>query len=131
MVTYSTFLKILAAGTVLCLPFFAHARSGQQLNAPSSEISVAQNVTNFSKFKPRPSQNAHVDYDVWNTLLESMVLYTGPSTRSLSPRRRPITGNRVVLGHTSRYRMEGNRIPFSGFKPAYLENVVKYREELE
>ena len=93
--------------------------------------SYTKDVTNFNKFTPRPENKTRIDYDMWDSLLEEMVLYTGPSTRKRPSRPKPITGSRFVRGHTSSYRLEGNRIPFSEIKPAFQQALTEYRQDLE
>jgi len=102
----------------------------------SAQIAVTnssnvQQVSSFSKFTPRPQNKTRIDYDVWNGLLEEMVLYTGPSARIRMPRPKPVTGSRFIRGHSSPYRLEGNRIPYSEMKPAFKTIIKEYRQDLE
>ena len=83
------------------------------------------------KFKPQPQKNTRIDYDIWNSLLEEMVLYTGPSSRKRMPRPATIAGSKLTHGHISAYRLEGNRIPFSEMKPRFKEMITEYRQDLE
>lgn len=96
-----------------------------------STASNSTSVDNFSQFIPHPQKKTKIDYEMWDSLLEEMVLYTGPSTRKRPSRPRPITGSRFSRGHTSSYRLEGNRIPYSEIKPAFKDAITEYRQDLE
>lgn len=100
----------------------------QPLQAFEAQTFEAQD---FSQFIPRPQKSTQIDYDIWDSLLEEMVLYTGPSARKRQPRPRAITGSKFVRGHASAYRLEGNRIPFSEIRPDFMEMITTYREDLE
>ena len=87
------------------------------------------NLTSY--FKPRPQSNIKLDYDAWDSLLENMVFYTNISTRIRAPRPRPNIGSNLIHGHTSPYRLEGNKIPFSTFSDLNVETLTEYRQDLE
>lgn len=92
-----------------------------------SSISASGNV----HFSPRPASVQHIDYEAWSDLLEVMVLSTGQSTRTSAPRATPNIGSRIILTHTSPYRLEGNKIAFSRFAPKFTALISDYRQELE
>lgn len=85
----------------------------------------------LSVFTPNPVSGRHIDYETWGNLLEVMVLSTGQSTRISAPKPTPITGSRLVISHRSPYRLEGNKIAFSRFKPGFTSLITDYRKELE
>ena len=107
----------------------------------ASEVSSAQvvmttgsspaNIDNFSEFIPRPQRSTKIDYDVWDSLVEELVLYTGPSARVSLPTPQPILGSRFVRGHKSAYRLEGNRIPYSRINAEFIDVLTDYRKDLE
>ena len=102
----------------------------------SAQIALVQNTQtieaqNFDKFIPRPQKTTRIDYDIWNDLLGEMVLSTGPSARKRYGRPRAITGSRFVRGHSSPYRLEGNRIPYSEIRPDFMAMLTEYRADLE
>ncbi|MDB2437746.1 DUF547 domain-containing protein [Hellea sp.] len=106
-----------------------------------SEFSVAQiaisspsyvnSISSFDKFIPRPESKTSLDYDIWDSLLEEMVLSTGASSRRRMSSPPKILGTRLAHGHTSAYRLEGNRIPFSIMKPEFKTWITEYRQDLE
>jgi len=93
--------------------------------------SVIKETSTFDIFTPRPQSKTRIDYDILDSLLEEMVLNTGPSSRKRMPRPQPITGSRFVRGHASAYRLEGNRIPYSEIKPEFINLITEYRQDLE
>lgn len=106
------------------------------LDIANAQIAVSNpaystDVPNFTKFKPQPQNKTQINYDIWNGLLEEMVLYTGPSTRKRMSRPQAVTGSKLVNGHISAYRLEGNRIPYSEMKPIFKSNITEYRKDLE
>jgi len=95
----------------------------------------------FRQFKPRPSNKKQLNYDIWSQLLEGSVVFVGPSTR-LRPRKTqygkagqpPISNTGRIkrgLGHTSAYRLEGNKVMFSEFSLFWREAIHQYRVDLE
>lgn len=100
----------------------------------AAESGVVQTTNQFNistKFSPSPKNNKRIGYDYLDELLEDSVVLTGPSTRVRAPRPEVLTGSRVSLGHDSPYRMEGNKIVFSGFSEAYIQGFSSFRQELE
>ncbi len=125
MTNISRFQALLLCATFSAsIPSYAQA----QLQAIHSNGQIS---AGFSKFTPSPGNATHIDYDMWDTLLETMIVYTGPSTRMRASAPKASTGTRFIYGHTSPYRLEGNRIPFSMFKAPFLEAVTEYRQDLE
>ncbi|MEP1229146.1 MAG: DUF547 domain-containing protein [Litorimonas sp.] len=98
----------------------------------STNVAQAQTVVpSVISFTPTPKTQTTIDYNTMDLLLESMVLPTGLSTRLKAKRPTPSTGTRITIGHTSSYRLEGNRIPFYNFKNEYKHLVSDYQKELE
>ena len=65
-------------------------------------------------FEPKPTgRKVTVNYDPVDELLDAIVLRAGPSLRKNANRPRPLTGSRIVYGHTSPLRLEGNKVVFS------------------
>ena len=112
--------------------FLSHRMATAQPATVNGNVTAANaNLIDFSRFKPNPRKKTRIDYDMWDSLLEEMVLYTGPSTRKRPSRPKPVTGSRFSRGHTSSYRLEGNRIPYSEIKPAFKDALIEYRQDLE
>jgi len=85
----------------------------------------------FSQFAPNPSIQKSIDYGTMDLLLQNMVLPTGLSTRQSAPRPAPPLGSRIVISHTSPYRLEGNKVAFYNFSKEYTALISEYRQELE
>lgn len=82
-------------------------------------------------FKPKPSTKTTLNHDVWDAFLQKVVLNTGQSNRQFAPDRTPFTGTRLTFGHTSKLRLEGNKVYFSKFTSAHQNAVKEYRQGLE
>lgn len=87
-------------------------------------------------FKPRARTNKAgktLDFSTMTTILETSVLYTGDSTRRRAKRPEPSLGSRITsrVGHTSPYRLEGNKVLFSAFNQDYKSGISRYQDELE
>ena len=68
----------------------------------------------LAEFEPTPSSHkVTVNYDPFDELLDEIVLLAGPSLRRPAGPRRAFSGTRFVYGHTSPYRLEGNKVLFS------------------
>ncbi len=129
----STFAGMLT-GTALCVlagTTVAMAQSAQAiqsspaigaLSATSSEVST--------RFAPRPSKATRIDYEIWDVALKEIVLYGGPSLRRRAERPGPVTGSRFVLGHTSPFRLEGNKVAFEGIKGDFEDSLFAYVDDL-
>ena len=86
----------------------------------------------FAQFAPAdtPSQTS-LDYTVWDEALRYIVFRMGRSSRQSSPSVDPSTGSRRTWGHTSRYRLEGNRIIFSFLEEDIKDSLTAYKQDLE
>lgn len=134
-IVYGTSGKIMSNKTLVRTVFVSLLLlSGNGFSSAQVAMTTRSNsasTENFSQFIPRPQKKTQIDYDVWNSILEEMVLYTGPSARIKSPHPKPITGSRLIRGHKSAYRLEGNRIPYSQIKSTFESAITEYREDLE
>lgn len=99
------------------------------LTTPGANAQNSQN--SFAQFIPNPQKSTRIDYETWDSLLEEMVFYSGPSARKRMSRPTPITGSRFSRGHTSAYRLEGNRIPYSQIKDEFEGYISDYKKDLE
>ncbi len=102
-------------------------------NADIGNIASAQSSQNtFAQFIPSDNPREHrIDYKHWDEALGFMVIPMGPSLREAAPRATPETGTRMVYGHRSRYRLEGNRIAFSFLDNKIRSALTEYRQDLE
>ena len=85
----------------------------------------------FEQFIPNPKVTTKLDYEVWEKILEDIVVFTGPSTRQIAYRPAPTVGTRFIWQHSSPFRLEGNKIPFSAMPDDYLDYIKAYRQDLE
>ena len=116
--------------TVISLALLAPASAlaAQAAPAPAQMASPAQ----FDRFTPAPDGRETVlDFAMWTKALDFFVLEMGPSLRELAPRVLPGSGTRMVYGHTSKYRMEGNRVVFSLLEDDVKQSLTDYRLDLE
>ena len=100
----------------------------------SSNMAYAQfqsSAPSLGGFIPAPKTKTSIDYSAMDLLLGTMVLNSGLSTRRTADKPSPTGGTNIIIGHTSPYRLEGNKIVFSRFTPAYLNLISEYRQELE
>ena len=106
--------------------------------APAASTQTARDVPQpsisaerLAAYAPKPSRTSTIGYDLLDEALELMVFNAGPSLRQSSGRPDPRVGSRIVRGHTSPYRLEGNKIFFSQFDRAVKESISDYRISLE
>lgn len=86
----------------------------------------------FARFKPAQNRNSdQIDYQHWDEALRWMVIPMGPSVREGAPRVIPDVGTRIIYGHQSRFRLEGNRIAFSFLGTDIKDALTQYRQDLE
>ena len=82
-------------------------------------------------FAPNPSgRKVRVNYEPLDALLDSIVLRAGPSLRKLAARPRPFTGTRIVYGHFSPFRLEGDKVLFSQLDDARKTQIAEITEDL-
>lgn len=101
-------------------------------SAAASIGPVAQADAGFARFAPAATaQNTRLDWDAWDRALNWFVLNMGPSLRELPPRVDPNLGSRFTFGHTSRYRLEGNKIAFDVLEDKQRASLTEYRLDLQ
>ena len=96
---------------------------------PTSAASVQSSPTP-AIFAPRPTRRTTLEFDVWDELLKEMVFYSGPSLRKTAPRPANVTGTRVPHGHTSSFRLEGNKLVFDTMDDEFAGIVGDYAQDL-
>ncbi|MEO1729775.1 MAG: DUF547 domain-containing protein, partial [Pseudomonadota bacterium] len=122
-----------AGGTAAPLAAEAsEASSSSSYQDPQATSGSARVNDEFGQFAPALDHTDHtIDYAHWDEALAWMVVPMGPSVREGAPRVSPETGSRIVYGHQSRYRLEGNRIAFSLLPPQVKRDLTEYRKDLE
>ena len=100
------FILGLAAAAVVGLPVTAQAQA---------TATQAVDAGSFAQFAPAQAATADytLDYSIWDSALKWFVLTMGKSLREFSSRPQATSGSRMVHGHDSPYRLEGNRVAFS------------------
>lgn len=105
----------------------------QQVSSPAIAAApnlIAATASATQVFAPTPRLNTRLDYTAWDQLLKDMVLYSGPSLRKRAARPQATVGTRFVFGHTSPYRMEGNRIVFETMSDEYAAAISEFAREM-
>ena len=85
----------------------------------------------YAKFTPAPKSQVKIDYNFLDQILNNLVFLTGLSTRQIAPKPVALTGSRFIGEHTSPYRQEGNKIPFSKLTAEHVTILQEYQRELE
>ena len=85
----------------------------------------------LARFAPRPESGARINYDLIDEALDLIVFNAGPSLRERQGRPDPMVGSRIAKGHTSSYRLEGNKVFFSFFDDDVKTILSEYRASLE
>jgi len=122
---FSSVLSVVFSLGFISVPLASSAQV--MMTAPPANAQKSQE--SFAKFTPNPQKSTRIDYDTWDSLLEEMVLYSGPSARKRMTRPAPITGSRFSRGHTSAYRLEGNRIPYSQITNEFANYISDYKND--
>ena len=121
------------------LPQTVFAKSIQDPRAVSQSIdtsNLTKNRTEISDiFKPNPSNNTHLDFQILSDWLTANVFFMGPSRRVLSRSAlAPVaqsSGSRFIQGHRTRNLFEGNKVPYSTIHPKHKAFLVEYQADLE
>ena len=96
----------------------------------TANVPVAADAATLSRFVPRPANTTRFDYGYWDDALDEIVFYGGPNLRLRASR--PIeTATRIPFGHTSTYRLEGNRVMFEYLKDEDRAGLMDYVRDLE
>ncbi|MEL6687694.1 MAG: DUF547 domain-containing protein [Pseudomonadota bacterium] len=90
----------------------------------------AGQTASLSQFAPSPSSTRQLDFQAWDQFLKEVVFYGGPSLRKFARRPDATVGSRFVFGHTSPYRLEGNRVVFDTMNDEYAAFVDDYIDDL-
>ena len=98
--------------------------------AASVPAAAAPSEPALSEFRPRPSTTTRLDYSVWDDALQEFVLYGGPSLRKRERRPEPSMGSRIVHGHVSPLRLEGNKLAMEYFSDDFHDAVGAYAADL-
>lgn len=102
------------------------------LAGPVSAQDAAATAAGIEQFVPKPSSSqTSLDYAVWDDALRYMVFRMGRSSREAAPSVEVGLTGRRVWGHTSRYRLEGNRVIFSFLEKEIIDSLTAYRQDLE
>jgi len=145
MFVRNTLKTALLMSSLLAVPAFAASvpvgfpsvekRTNQmvvRVSANSPSVALVSVATPYRDFAPKTqTQNSTIDYTVWDSALENIVLRLGQSTRIRALRPDPTVGTRIVKGHKSGYRLEGSRVTFSYLNDEYRDGLTAYREDLE
>lgn len=127
MRSFSSVLSIVFSLGFISVPLASSA----QVMMTTSSANVQKSQESYAQFSPNPQKLTRINYDTWDSLLEEMVLNSGPSSRKRMSRPAPITGSRLARGHLSAYRLEGNRIPYSQITAEYQGYISDYKNDLE
>jgi hypothetical protein len=86
----------------------------------------------IAAYAPRPDGSATaIDYALIDEALDTIVFNSGPSLRTAARRPDAALGKRIVTGHTSRLRLEGNKVFYSLFDHETKAAITDYRQSLE
>lgn len=119
----------LAGAALLAIPGAALAQSDDAATQASSASTMD---AAFARFAPAPgNDDRRIDYSAWDEAMDYIVLPMGRSLRQTPGSVDPGPGTRRIYGHSSRYRLEGNRVMFSFFTPELKQTVADYRRDLE
>ena len=102
--------------------------SGVVMTAPNSPSSSSLRAA----FAPKArTDKRRLDYQVWDDILQNIIIDFGVSSRIRASRPTQSTGTRAVTGHTSPYRLEGSRVAFGFLDDNYRKVLTEYRESLQ
>ena len=125
--------------STLALPQTAFAKTVRDNGAVSQTLETSA-LTHTQKdisdiFKPNPSDNTHLDFQIWSDWLVANVFFMGPSRRVLSKSRLSpsarVSGSRFIQGHRSRNIFEGNKVPYGTLHPDHKAFLADYQADLE
>ena len=120
---------VLLSGSLALSLMLSTTASAQSVSAEQSVRPVL--APEFAEFAPNPKSQIKIDYAFLDQILNNLVFLTGLSTRQIAPKPEPLTGSRFIGEHTSPYRQEGNKIPFSKLKQEHVTILQDYKSELE
>ncbi|RZV35802.1 MAG: DUF547 domain-containing protein [Sphingomonadaceae bacterium] len=112
--------------------YFALAATLAMTSALPANAQEPGDQAGFEQFVPSARvQATSIDYTVWDDALKYMVFRMGRSSRQAAATPEPGTGSRRTWGHTSRYRLEGNRVIFSFLERDIIDSLTAYKQDLE
>lgn len=127
--------RLFTATAILAIACSAPTFAATGATPESAAASIGQAApadTGFARFSPAAAaQNTRLDWDAWDRALNWFVLNMGPSLREMPPRVDPNLGSRLTYGHTSRYRLEGNKIAFDVLEEKQRASLTEYRLDLQ
>ena len=98
----------------------------------SSQTAKQSSLAGLAQFTPSADRADHrIDYAHWDEALNWLVIPMGPSVREGAPRVEATIGSRIIYGHQSRYRLEGNRVAFSFVDSKIRQSLTEYKQDLE
>lgn len=101
------------------------------LSRPGSSLE-GSDQKGYRAFAPKPTgRKTRIDYEVFDDALNLMIYSSGRSLRKRAQRPPPPIGSRMVVGHDSAFRLEGNKVFFSQFDQDTKDSIVEYRQSLE
>lgn len=127
-------LFVLLATTGLTAPLAAESTEAiaNTANYQTAQGGTFDSANPLATFKPAVDSREHrIDYAYWDEALGWFVIPMGPSIREGAPSVDPGLGTRVTFGHTSRFRLEGNRVAFSYLTDDIRASLTEYRQDLE
>jgi len=125
----SAIIKAAALALLVSSSGSAFAQANEQSSASDTRISADPR---FARFQPKDERIAtKIDYAMWDEALEYFVFRMGRSIREGAPSVSPEMGTRLIYGHESRFRLEGNRVIFSYLEADVKEALTEYRKDLE
>ncbi len=97
---------------------------------PANYFAVTPNK--FPQFAEANEKSPHrFDFSQWQETVQALVVDFGAPDRVGVEHPSAITGSRFIHGHTSKYRLEANRIPFSYIDEKGKAVLTQLREDLE
>ena len=100
-----------------------------QTVVPSGVVSPTTDVS-YQAFAPKPSRDLILDYSLLDEILKTSVMYGGPSLRRRASRPDAQVGTRFAYGHTSPYRLEGNKVVFEYMNDDFNTMFSAYADDL-
>ncbi|GMN03072.1 DUF547 domain-containing protein [Erythrobacter sp. MTPC3] len=123
------FIALALAGSMMAAPISAETASSASFQTGAVNDAVKDNL---ERFAPADVRGDHqIDYEHWDEALAWMVIPMGPSIRQTAGRVEADLGSRMITGHDSRFRLEGNRVAFSFLTPEIVQALSEYRADLE
>lgn len=118
-----------AALVMLGAPIAAQAETA----AAQTGAAQATRADAFAQFAPQSANvlPSKLDFTIWDTALHWFVLSMGRSLREFSSQPTAQSGSRLIHGHDSPYRLEGNRIAFDMMPDEVKQSLTDYRRDLE